>query len=885
MDEDLQLEITSSVLPREVPVDSSLETIPGDFLADLMGGAKDIGNPSQRDYGSRYAFQKIIGEGGQGIVLSVRDNLLERDVAIKALKAPFEPAREACLEREAKVCGMLEHPNILPTYDLCSDETGSPFFVMKKIEGTDLDEMLKEIHAPDKSASERDFSRRKLLNIFLQVCYAIEYAHSRGVFHLDIKPQNVKLGPFGEVYVLDWGFAVKEDEELRHIAGTPIYIAPERLRGMRPEARSDVYSLGVMLYRMLTGKFPRNVSKITFREYRETLGNLPLIPPRERDRSIPSDLEAIVMKAMADDPEERYESVKQLAADLDRFLDLLPVSAYREGILGRGWKFMRRHRKSAVAAGLISLALLAAGIFSIQNYRTSQRNRQLREAADLALHRQRVRAKARIPLEKASDLVEQRANLIEETETAEKRLALLEPAIMLLGQAIDRDPEYADAYYERGRAYYLGHDMDNALADMRRAYRIDGSYIMAHYWAGKILADVYKRHSEAREEFQAMKAVDPDNEYSELGQARMDLDEGRYETALERCDRIEAVNPAITDFWYIRGLVYQKSEKLYDQEKALRAYDEFISRRRDNPSAFLNRGDIRLHLEDVDGAISDYTDALKINPSYKWALKNRGYALYQFKKKPQEGLADVETALRIDPEYLWAYMDRAAIYEHLKRYGEAEKDYNWAHDLAPQDPSIWYRKGLFYFTQGLLDEADQALSQSIRLSAAKDLPVRIHRRGIVRLAARKYGLATADFDQSIRLRDSGWIYPALMRWLSLKLAGKPIDREDFESHLDAPGEKPWLAALGSHFLGEAKPEEALELAVTPEAKCETRFYLGAKALGEGDREGAALQFRECLKTDVHLYMEYNLAQIMLKGLNTETPAVEADALPQGYKEK
>ncbi|MCX7934875.1 MAG: protein kinase, partial [Planctomycetota bacterium] len=122
---------------------TSVDDIPPAVLVDLLSGAQRAADPSCRDYGERYRFVRVLGEGGQGVVVCARDLLLEREVAIKALKGPFDKVRERILEREARICGILEHPNILPTYDLCRDETGSPLLVMKKIEGVSLDDMLK----------------------------------------------------------------------------------------------------------------------------------------------------------------------------------------------------------------------------------------------------------------------------------------------------------------------------------------------------------------------------------------------------------------------------------------------------------------------------------------------------------------------------------------------------------------------------------------------------------------------------------------------------------------------------------------------------------------------------------------------------------------------
>ncbi|MBN2714001.1 MAG: tetratricopeptide repeat protein, partial [Planctomycetes bacterium] len=775
--------------------------------------------------------------------------------------------------------------NIIPTYDLNQDETGSPFFVMKKIEGVSLEDILK---GRRNEFVKGEFSRRRLIDIFLQVCHAIEYAHSRGIFHLDLKPANIVIGKFGEVYVLDWGFAAKKDEEQKYIAGTPIYIAPERMRAQQPDARSDIYSLGVMLYRSLVKELPRNVGKMTFREYRKEFENLPIIPPRERDSSIPRDLEAIVLKAMADSPGERYQTIGELVEDVNRFLDILPVSAYESGVFGRLWKFVNRHRAATITVSSVCLALMVAGVFFWRSHISEVENQAYRE-------RILKRVQARIPFEKATDLVDQLRGQVEKelstdkSATLEKSRAAIKPALDLFAEAIEINPSDAEAYYELGKAYYLVRDTDKALQNFRKAYELDESYIMAHYYAGTILADAYKRHAEAQKEFEAMQLLDKNNEFSELGQARVDLAQMQYDRALERCRRIETLNPALPDFWYVRGLVHQMRKGKGDLAAALDAYDEYIKRRQDNPSAFLNRGDIHKDLGDYDAAISDYRAALSVQPDYKWALNNLGYVLYYFKEQPNEGLRYIEEALKVDDQDLFGYLNRAAIFEALKKVREAEDDYRRALWLAPDNPIVHYRMAVYLLRQERLDESEKYLNQAIKLLAKQEklprqstLSVWIHRRGIVRLAKGEYADAVRDFEESIRLRGQNKIYPGLMRWVAMKLAdGEPIDKSDFEKSLVVSSDSPWLAAVGAYYMGDlsdraAARAEVLSLADTPKAKCEAYFYLGAYSYAMGDNAAASADFRSCVGTGVHLSMEYTLSWILLRKIEANNASLPVE---------
>ncbi|MCL1888256.1 MAG: hypothetical protein FWF96_05240, partial [Kiritimatiellaeota bacterium] len=163
--------------------------------------------------------------------------------------------------------------------------------------------------------------------------------------------------------------------------------APERFTPGKPDARCDIYSLGVMLYRILVNQLPRDVGKISFKEFRRRLADFPVVPPRQRDPGLPRDLEAIVMKALRENPDERYRTVGELAGDLERFLDILPVSAYREGWYGHMLKFVRRHRATAGAGAVMLVAILFTGAAAIRTQRLAAET----EAAERRVEEERGR--------------------------------------------------------------------------------------------------------------------------------------------------------------------------------------------------------------------------------------------------------------------------------------------------------------------------------------------------------------------------------------------------------------------------------------------------------------------------------------------------------------
>ncbi|SGA00251.1 serine/threonine-protein kinase PknD [Chlamydia abortus] len=292
-----------------------------------------------------YDIIRMIGKGGMGEVYLAYDPICSRKVALKRIREDLsdnELLKKRFL-REAKIAADLVHPGVVPVFTICSD-SDLVYYTMPYIEGYTLKSLLKSVWQCDslpKDLAEQT-SVGTFLSIFHKICSTIEYVHSRGILHRDLKPDNILLGLFSEVVILDWGAALskemKEDVLLDldipmpgsmfsnmtvpgKIVGTPDYMAPERLRGAPASESTDIYALGVILYQMLTLSFP----------YRNKKGkkiHVPnhIISPEEvaPHREIPSFLSQVVMRALATDPKERYTSVQALKADIEQHLQGSP---------------------------------------------------------------------------------------------------------------------------------------------------------------------------------------------------------------------------------------------------------------------------------------------------------------------------------------------------------------------------------------------------------------------------------------------------------------------------------------------------------------------------------------------------------------------------------
>lgn len=291
----------------------------------------------------RYRERSILGEGGMGRIHLCQDARIGRDVAMKVLRHRYakHPDTVARFVREARIQGQLEHPSIVPVYDLSRTPDGRICFTMKRVHGKTLEQIIEGLNAKNRHFTE-NYPRRRLLRAFAAACLAVDFAHSRGVLHRDLKPSNIMLGDFGEIYVLDWGLAKvaglpdplpERSVALPHdgsddtldgaVLGTPGYMAPEQARGetANMDARTDLYSLGAILYEMLALQPLHPRGSVSAMMHSTVLGADGRPSFRAPQRSIPSELDAICVKASQLDREHRFNSARELHDAIDRYLD------------------------------------------------------------------------------------------------------------------------------------------------------------------------------------------------------------------------------------------------------------------------------------------------------------------------------------------------------------------------------------------------------------------------------------------------------------------------------------------------------------------------------------------------------------------------------------
>ncbi len=493
-----------------------------DFSCDVtLGGPKPSGKEpappplaeilaGRSSNGQRYLLEGEIARGGMGAVLRAVDCDIRREVAVKYLLDQSNPRKKTRFVEEAQITGQLEHPGIVPIHELGIDAENRLFFSMKMVRGRSLEQVLDEWRDSPRSA-EKEYPLSRLLTVFVNVCHALAYAHSRGVVHRDLKPANVMIGDFGEVYVMDWGLAKvlgrepaaerpapvieaaptpsfawaegdssaaarsirtsRQEEDDRTldgtVLGTPVYMPPEQAAGKVAaiDQRSDVYALGALLYEMLTLQPPveRDGGHLAVL-LRVSRGDIKppaeRAPERARAGRIPRELAAVAMKALSRDPAARYPSVVDLRRDVELFLEGRSVSAKEDSKWEALWKFVKRNKgfSAAVAVAALLLTVVLAGSAWV-NYRARLRAEQA--YANYLRGQEEKRAQAR---SSAPAFVEAARACVNRKQ--------FDDALAQVNVALEYDPDEADGHLLKGQLLIARQQFTAAHKELQEYLRL-----------------------------------------------------------------------------------------------------------------------------------------------------------------------------------------------------------------------------------------------------------------------------------------------------------------------------------------------------------------------------------------------------------------------------
>jgi tetratricopeptide (TPR) repeat protein len=731
----------------------------------------------------RYVIKKFLAGGGIGEVYRAEDREIGREVALKRLRD--RNAQQDRFLAEAQVTGQLEHPGIVPVHDVGKDQDGRPFYVMKLVRGQTLKDVIAAFHAgAPGDGTPREVQRHRLLERFVILCQAVAYAHSRGVVHRDLKPDNVMVGQFGETIVVDWGLAkvvghpfVRGGNELVHLPGSsgsaptlagvymgsPPYMPPELAEGHADDAdeRTDVYLLGATLYEILTGKAPRSGSSRD--EMLEMARSVEPVPARQVKPEVPRSLEAICQKAMARRKQDRYPGAGTLAEDVQRHLAGEPVSVYREGPAARSWRWCKRHRRAVerAAAAVLVLAVILAGGASLR------RAQQLRERAELAAAQAKARDEARAHVAQFRRLADQ--------------------AHFFAASVLPDDDDRRAPYYDLQELESTARDAVERL----KGFGVD--------LAGLPLG----------EEIQPLKIELYDlllvRAQTRMGQRPDDPDTARG--ALELVDRAARVHALTRAAHQVRALsaaaLGDRARADRDQELSnnprtpVLALDHFLAgerlRRRSPAAEDVPEPDSEPDRGALEEAIECYSRALVLEPAHYWAHFQRGRC-YLALGRTDDAIAELGACTALRPDAPWGYSARGLALARRKRYIDALRDLDRAVGLGSRPARL--NRGLVYWYQKRYDEALDDLEAVLGPPAGERLFEAAYYRALIRLEERKYREAAEECARVVAA-NPGFRAVYLVRAQAQYLLNDPgAGRASFDKYLSL-GHGPALDAEGA----------------------------------------------------------------------------------------
>ncbi|HUU18657.1 MAG TPA: protein kinase [Sedimentisphaerales bacterium] len=657
------------------PADSSGLSDSSGFTASLQSSVKHIGQ-----WIGPYKLVRILGEGGMGLVyLAQQEQPIKRQLALKIIKPGMDSKRVlGRFEAERQALALLDHPNIAHVHQAGTTEAGRPYFVMEYVKGLPITEFC----------DRQKLTIEDRLGLFLQVCQAAQHAHQKGIIHRDIKPSNILVSEEQDKAIpkiIDFGVAKAINQPLNErtfyteqgqLLGTPEYMSPEQadLRSQDIDIRTDIYSLGVLLYELLTGALP--FDRETFREggidhIRKVICKQDPATPSTRlskisaaestdsarrrrtdtrtlRRKLHGDLDWIALKALEKDPARRYSTVEAFAEDLRRHLNHRPVSAVPPGLLYQSRKFVRRHRWQVVAAAMVMVVCLAVGIAAVMSVRVSKE----RAHAEALEHRQ---------------LLNQAQELF---GTRKYRDALATVSKLLQSQYVGRSANLLHAQ--------LLLEEQGAGAAVPELERLLGTPDEVAGQAHFLLANIYYEGDPCAP-----------GETSEFQQ--------RWQEHREQAEQLIA---GTASYYFLRA------KAAYSVKEMLEMLGKALERDKQHYDSLRERVQIYYSQHDYEKMIRDTARMIGIRPD-----KPQGYALsalaLQELGRLDEALQDHNEAIQLAPEDPYLYDGRRETYTRLGQYELALGDAQTCAELRPQD--ISYRHKLFaaYTALGRYDEAQR----------------------------------------------------------------------------------------------------------------------------------------------------------------------------------
>ncbi len=709
--------------------------------AKAMAKGEQPYNPPALD-GDRYELHDFVARGGIGEVWQADDMRLGRRVALKSLRRGRETMRERFV-LEAELTGRLEHPGVVPVYDLALDRNDEPYYVMKFVRGRSMKDMVKayfgkskkgakseDVHLSANDDDSRELQMQRLLDSFVSLCETVGYAHERGIIHRDIKPENVMVGAFGETLVLDWGLAKDKsapEEKLSSLSdmhlssvgtetragsvmGSPGYMAPELVEGEAhiADERTDIYLLGASLYEILTGKAPHHSGSLTGMLERARAGTPD--PPAEHNPAASKILSAVCMKAMQKAREDRYVSAMDVARDVRRYLAGEPVSAYEENSFERLVRWARKNQKTLVRS-VMAAALSATLIFA---WSLRSENQQL------------------AAIEKTRDDIAQFERFADEAQYFAATSDRLDDSV----------PYYDAATADRAA--------DQALK------------ISAAWGESLELLPLDELRSPVRETLHSLL----------LTTAQSQLNESSTPDAVDKARALilqaETLHGGSVSSLRLRDVLKsaRQNESTHDEGSTPISRDGQVAVENSALDYFLNAEELRrkasrsgatdgdewnAHAELLDQAIAGYRSAIRLRTGDFWSHFQMGRC-YVSLGKYSEGVETFGACVALRPESPWSYSARGLALAMLERFDEAIADLDRAVEVDGNFLPARLNRGVANWLAVNREEAENEFTRLLESSSHSPMAEAAYYRAVLRWEAGESAAAISDLEKVLSAR-------------------------------------------------------------------------------------------------------------------------------------
>ncbi|HEY7575736.1 MAG TPA: protein kinase [Thermoanaerobaculia bacterium] len=839
------------------------------------------------EIGRRYRVRRMLGKGGMGAVYLVEDRQLERDVALKLIRSDIAE-NESVLERfkrEIQLSSKVTHKNVLRVYDLGESE-GVQYLTMQFVEGEDLASLLKR---------EKRLPLPRILSIFRQVCEGLQAAHEQGVIHRDLKPQNIMLAPADRVYLTDFGLAKTLEQsgmtQTGALIGTPHYMSPEQVKGEPAGPRSDIYSLGIILYEMVTGAVPYSGTSV----YEVMIQRVqkPPRPARESNPEIPGYLEKILERCLAMDPETRYGSAQEILKDIDsgtfhttmrfelqrrRWLWPAAAAALLVGLAFAGWWLRGRVSSPAgettrspesvlitdfvnrtgepVFDGTLepSFGLALEGASFLTSYNRGQARRvaaQLQPDAvsldeklgRLVAVREGIQVVTSGTIERAGSgyrlsvkaiaPATGKTILLEEEKAASKEAVL--PSVAKLAAGLRRA---------------LGDTTPEALQLAAAETYSAGSLDAAHEYAVAQDLQYAGKYDEAIPHYRKAIELDPQLGRADAGiavlfskQGRRDEAEKYYQQAMAKIDRMSDREKYRTRGGYYLGV-------RRDPDKAIEEYSQLVARYPADTAGISNLALAYFYKREMARALTEGRRAIAIYPKNVPQRNNVGlYAMYA--GDFAAAITEQNEVIRMNPKFVLAYVGLALsqlAQGHAdlaaETWRQAEKiDVRGASDAALGLADIALSQGRAAGAIPILEKgAETDMAAQDPVSAAVKLAALAQAHGERRQI--EAALAAADRAASLGKRENV-LYPAARVYLHAGKEARALSlAAELSTRLEADPQAYAELIRGEAELARGKPRDAIKTLENARKLADTwmghfllgRAYLEAGAFPDADRE-------------------------------------------------